>query len=875
MSSDLIKFTLLANEEDNEVKPAELPWADFVTLMTTHDRRVPDIRPHPRTGEIVDMAKFGTAFVPATYNGPLRRNNNVSGITVATFDLDGVAFGPGETPTINPKTGRPNAQRPMTPAEWAEMLGRVDASGYAAFVHSSYRYSPDKPKGRVGFRVSRPMMPGEWPLVRDHLDKTIGLNCDPGTKDSTRLYFLPAAPVDAPVFAAVTDGTGVVDVDEICKGQRVEALTASINAHANARTQAALEAARAAQETPVDLDLLRKMLKAAEGSNSSMLKAALKGEPVAAEGGRDNALNALCAAARFAVPPNTPTAALLEIFRESILALPHNAGENWFEEARKKLDRHQERRIVHDSARQAQHDEAFSRLRREAARSAQAAPRSNSAKTDKDGGDSPGSSDEPDLNQAALDLLNVGPYEDVDLAKWAQDQGCADILDFQKRWVISRGNAHYLFVEGRYLSPVPRENLEHSIQRDLSRAPVSLTRVDGKGNLQIRDVRAVLHDYSTVARATQADLALQRSFYEPYTQTFHEAVTPLRNLEARAHAEVQEWLELLDPSGKVIDWVASVPRLDRQLCAIYLDGPAGVGKTLLATGLARLWTTGAPSALNRILDGFNESIIQCPLILADEGLPQRKGITAEIRNLIGTTSRTLNRKFLPMVSLAGSLRLVIAGNNDRLLDTGEELSTNDLEAVASRIYYLKTDRKPAEHLHAIGGPPRIQRWIDQDMLAEHALYLRNTVKVNESSRFLVEGNPGAFHRHLAMGSGVASTVCEWLVRHLADPNPPASTLVLVGSGELWVNTEALAKEASWLRYVPSGKVPSANQISRALRGVAIGSITAAVEGREVTYHRIDPDLIVSFVERLQIGDPNAIRIKINTTHPVIASTPRA
>ncbi len=870
MATDLIEFSLLANEFDKEAKTAELSWDDLAHMLTTHERRTPDIRANPSTGEIEDMAKHGFAWIPATFKTPLARGNaHVKTITVATFDLDGVPYLEGEVRALD-KHGKPKTHRTMTQAEWYGVLQRIDASGLAAAVHSSYRYSPEAPKGRVAFRLSRPMLPGEWPIVRLHLDDLYKLNCDRSTKDLTRLYFLPAAPHGAPVFAAITDGTAVVNVDEIVKGHRVEALTASIQAGATQRTQDALAAAKAASDVPVDLDLLRKFLKTAQGANASLIKTALKGESFASEGGRDNAVNNLCAAARFAVPANTPTEALVEIFRESLSRLPHNPGEDWINEARKKLDRHQERRIVHDSARQAQQDEASARLRAEAARSAYAAPR-RADTTPKEANDLPGSSDEPEPDLNAFAFLNVGPYSEADLAQWATDQGCVDVLDFQRRWIITRGNANYVFVEGRYLPPVPRENLEHSLQRDLARSPCELVTVDGKGNKKLKDTRLILHDYSTVARETQADLALQQSFYEPHTQTYHEAVTPLRNLKAEYHQEVQDWLDLLDPKGKLTDWVACVPRLDRQLCAVYIDGPKGCGKTLIASGLARLWTTGAPSALSRILEGFNESIIQCPLILADEGLPQKKGITAELRNLIGTTSRTLNRKFLPMVSLKGSLRLVIAGNNDRLLDTGEELSANDLDAVASRIFYLKTNKAPSDYLERIGGPPKINKWINDDIMAEHSLYLRNTRKVNENARFLVEGDTGTFHRHLAMGSGVSGTVCEWLVRRLADKSPSPTSLIQIGQGELWVNTGALATDQAWVRYVPSFKVPSATSIAKALRGIATRVVSVNLGGEDIQYHQIDSELILTAVERLQMGDPNAIRAKLNQGNMVIAA----
>lgn len=859
---------MLESETDNAVKPATLSWEDFSTLMMTHDRRVPDVRAHEVTGVTEDQAKRGVAWVPATYRGHVRNNVNVKTITLATFDLDVMP---------DPQPDRPRAQRPITPAEWLQILERVEASGYAAIVHSSYRYDPAKPKGRIIFRPSRPMLPGEWPHVRTHLIEKLQLPADPATKDLTRLYFLPAAPVGAPVFAATTDGTARVDVDEIVKGQRVDALSDAVKAIATDKARAALEAARAASSEPVDLALLRKLLKTCQGKNRELVLVALSGKPFADEGGRDNAINRLMSAARFCVPPNTPSEALVEIFRESLQNLPGGTSEDWLAIAKEKADRHLERRVMVDAAREAQQKERVARMMHESSRSAMGVKPTEIAipEVDPTADDVGGSSDaswEKAFQDSLAAVAAVGPYSEAQLATWAAEQGCETVSAFEQRWIITHGAAHYVFAEGRYLPPILRENLAVSLQRDLARSPVQMVVTTDKGGSKLRDVNSILQDHSTVARHTQADLSLQRSYYEPYTQTFHEACTPLRNLPAKFHQEVQDWLDLVDPSGKLTDWVAAVPRLDRQLCAVYLDGPKGVGKTLLATSLARLWTTGGPTPLKNVLGDFTELLVKCPIMLADEALPQRPGITAEIRNLIGTTSRTLNRKFLPQTSLVGAVRLVIAGNNERLMVTGEELSANDLEAVAARIYYIKATKAPAEYLESIGGPPKVQQWISQDLVAEHCLYLRNTRQLPEGSRFLVEGDESAFHRQLALGAGAGATVSEWLVRYLADPNPQSGGLVQLGSGELWVNTEALARETSWTKYVQSRKVPTAAQVSLALRGISQEHVSVAdATGKVVTFHVVDPELILAFVDRLQIGDMAAIRSRFAKPNPTISA----
>lgn len=841
----MVAISLFQSERDRDPVAVDLEWADLADLLTKHERRAD---------------KAGPAWIPGAFREGTGRKagasaSNMVGISVAVFDLDDMPEG--------------DKRRPMTPDEWLAALGRIESAGYRAIVHSSYRYTPAKPKGRVILPLSRPVSAAEWPHVRSSLNASLSLNADPATANFDRLYYLPAAPDGAPVFAGQTSGDRVVDVDELLTTAKVEAVAAQIETIANQKTATALAAAQAMSSEPVDLDFLRKLLKQAEGKNASTLKKILRGESLADQGGRDMTLNAACSAARFAVPATTPTAALVEIFRESVSRMEHLPGEDWIEECRKKLDRHQERRILNDAARQAQQEDMMGRFRRESARSGQSAPKRGVAAES----DTPGASEPQSEIMAAMAALAapVGVYAPADLAEWAAEQGCSTQEDFQNRWIVTKGTAHYLFVEGRYAPPIPRENLEHSIVRDLSRAPVELTAVTQKGDRRMREIRAVLHDYSTVARHIEASLSLQRSFYEPTTQTFFEAVCPLRKLNATEHPEIQRWIDLLDPSGKLTDWIAAVSRLDRQSCAVYLDGPGGVGKTLLASGLARLWTTGAPSEIARVLEGFNESLVGCPLILADESLPQRKGITAELRRLVGSTKRTLNRKFLPAAPLEGAIRLVIAGNNDRILETGEELSTNDLEALAGRFYYLQANKDPADYLESLGGPPRITAWIERDWLAEHSLWLRNTRVLPEGGRFLVEGNASEFHRHLAMGSGVAGVVCEWLARFLADPNPGTGLLTQVGSGELWVNTEAMSKETAWSKYVPSNKVPSANSIGRALRGMSFAAATVEISGRHITYHRIAAPLILSWVDRLQIGDLQAVKARLEAHNLIVES----
>lgn len=813
---------------DNDARPVPIDWAGLVSMLGQFHHCAP-----------TKEAKLASpAWSPAEFDPPKRLNENVKAIHFAVFDLDPPK--PKEYPN---DPGALAAAIERWPREFAEALARVDAAPFAAIVHTTHGHSPASPSARLVFKLNRSVLPAEWPTVRTAIGHMLALKHDDnGTKDNARLYFLPSTVNPAWQGASVTDATEPIDVDVLL-----------VNAK-NVRVEEKARAALVAQPLPptsdaVSMESLRARLRNVFNEDSkALMKIILSGQKLAEHGERDTLLNRACSVVASTLPIETPIDAMIEIMRPSLnLMDPPEAG-SWIEVARDKLDRAKIRKYNKDTVRAASNSEESALLMREAFRASGAIDR------------------EPSDDEE--DAAPIAKYTNEQIAQWARDQNCESVESFKRRWIIQRASSYYVFCEGRYLAPLTREELPTSLQRDLARSPVSIVSEDKAGNARPRNVREILDDSSTVARCVEASLALQRSHYSDISQTFYEAVCPLRRLVPAEHPEIHRWLELLG-GVKLLDWVAAVPRLDRQSAAVYLDGPPSIGKTLIAAGLARLWTTGGVSELGRVLDGFNETLVNCPLVFADESLPKRPGISAELRRFIGSTSRTLNRKFLPQVNLNGAVRVIIAGNNDRLLDTGEELSTNDLEAVAGRFLYMKCDRAPATYLQSLGGPPVIEKWVKQDKIAEHALWLRNTRPVNESARFLVEGDPTAFHDHLATTSGMSGLVCEWIVRFLAEANAQSGPLIQIGEGEVWINTEALAKESVWSVRVPSAKVPSAAQLGRALHGLSTGSIVADLDGRSYTFHRLKVELITSWAHRLQVGDPKSILAKINAPNKMV------
>lgn len=872
-----MRIALYRSHTDNAPETQDLEWPALVEMLTHHERTPCD----PCPGKDCSH-KHGSAWSPVELNlcPPTchnagrakakdcggskwhRLNANVKAIHAAVFDVDHCSV-----------------------SDLRALASRLDGAGVAAVIHSSHSHltkGPDDCCVRVVFPVTRPITAAEYPRLRAVVENLYQLPADRSTKDLARLYFLPTSPAIAGRPIAVATSGASLDVDGLLALAANMAAVASINA-IEIKVKPP-EQAEAASVDPKDLKSALRSLRnrykdgtSDKRERAELIDRVLKWEPLALREGKDpifagldDALNRTCAIMVTALPSDTPIEAMLDLVRPSVARVAEPEGlEHWLTEAWDMLERARERRAQNDEKSREWNREVQARLMAES----RAADDDMPLSTPRESHPQAQSNEEESESGEEDDKTQSAGYAIDQLERWANEQG-TDFHGFARRWIIQRGKAFYVFVGGRYRAPISKDDLAVSLPRDLARAPVQLAAEDDGGNPKAIPVAAVLERYATVARDVQASLALQRSFYDARTETFFEAVRPLRPLVAKEHKEIHVWLSLLggDQSEKLLDWVASCMRLDRQSCAIYLDGPKGCGKSLLAYGLARLWAAGGPSELGRVLEGFNDVLTVCPLIFADEAIPQRKGITAELRRLIGSTARNLNRKFLPVCNLDGAVRLIIAGNNDHLLDTGEDLSANDLEAVAGRFLYIRAPQSAADYLNDLGGPPVVGKWITNNTLAEHALWLRENRQINEGSRFLVEGIVQDFHDNLATSSGLAGLVCEWLVRYLTDPQTAtaASNLVLAGHGEVWVNADAMLKSNDWERRVPSSKVPSAAKIGRALRNLATGNERIKIADKQHKYHRVKPRLLVTWAERSTVVDAEALKARIEAPNETLA-----
>ncbi|MCP3099000.1 virulence-associated E family protein [Myxococcus sp. K15C18031901] len=248
-------------------------------------------------------------------------------VTVAVFDLDHL-----NAPQLS-------------------FLDAVERHGLAYALHSTHsNRPPDDYCLRLAMPLSRPVLPREWPAVREAAIRMLGLPADPATKDLARIYYLPDVATGAEPFAASGEGAPL-DVDALL-------------AMAPSGLPTAAPVPTATPEAPADLYELRALLRRIrKPEHVVIVRRVLAGEPLAPIGGQDTALNALMSCAAFVLPLSTPESAIVELFRASFAATDWREGtEHLCEQALLKLRRHRERRRARDAGRLAENDAIWKAL---------------------------------------------------------------------------------------------------------------------------------------------------------------------------------------------------------------------------------------------------------------------------------------------------------------------------------------------------------------------------------------------------------------------------------------------------------------------------------------------------------------------------------
>lgn len=325
-----------------------------------------------------------------------------------------------------------------------------------------------------------------------------------------------------------------------------------------------------------------------------------------------------------------------------------------------------------------------------------------------------------------------------------------------------------------------------------------------------------------------------------YDHTTKTITIGVHNIDRAAkptfHPDIAKWLQLLggtDPDG-LLDWLACVTYTQTQpLCALYIEGAPGIGKTLLARGISSLWR--APSVdYNKVMNAsFNAEMTSCPLLFADEGIIVNRNnmeqASQNFRNVVAGTDHYINAKYRQPIPLQAAMRVLICANDDNGLPFRESLGQEGIAAIVQRVLYVKASCKARDYLLSLGGRAGVTAWAPSDntpgQIAEHLLWLRDNREVHraEGQRFLVEGKETEWHRAFGARQGLKPSVLQvvYALLNILQAGMASPGVCLVAEPEaqcVWVTSNTVLQ--AWDTHARSYQARPA-QISDALKQLAV------------------------------------------------------
>jgi hypothetical protein len=799
--------SLFAHWRDRHPETADISWAEFCDHVLLNGVQPIEVSDKTQT----------PAFSPVEYlDGATRGNENVVSVSAAVLDYDALTL--PQTETV------------------LQYISSLRRAIYSTYSHSKKHRADGSYSFRVVLPLSKPVPAEEWPGFWARLQGLLPVPSDRSCKDPARIYGLPYTSSDdlADAFFERVDDGAELPVDDILALPMPEA------------AGKALRNSSATKPLGDHLDLKHVRTFGKRLANSKNAERAQVGRWIidvsnglawTKEQGQRHASMLLISAELERHFPTTSVEALTAIFDKSVTAI---AGEDsTFDPDARLLDiaRAFEGARAHRLDAEAQRRAEAEEFRRQTIRRAR-----------------------PD----GKDEL----YSDEELAELAQLNGCT-IEELRRRWIISCKNSYWILTLEGYEGPYGPADVMTRARDLLAPAGITVTQINREGDRNMIPLHKFMNDHGQAVRSIVADMTVPRSYVDE-ENVLRESVCRLRDIAPEFDPLVDQYLDVAGGrfAGKLKDWLATCLDLGKQTCALYLKGAKGTGKSLIPMMLAQMFRgVESPTEIGAVIDDWNEDLARCPIINADEGMPapkHGKATSTHLRSLIGSNARTLKRKHVSNAQLKGCLRLIIGANNDSLLQFGEDLTSDDLDAINQRFLCINMGQNVADWLAAHGGRALTESWV-AGRFAAHVMWLRANRKVQAGDRFLVEGEASEVQAMTATSGDIREALCQWIVGYLDNPQQAdqiAKGFVIIDDEGLWINSAAVLD--SWESYVKHSNVkPTVGRIGRALGGLStVKRDRETVNGmkkKRVKFHRINLDLVCSWAASNGHGDVNAMR----------------
>lgn len=171
-------------------KNRKVRWSDLVkrcrNTVRTHETVADYLRaPQEEQARIKDVGGFVGGYLA----GGLRKTGNVTMRSVATLDID---FG--------------------TENVWEDFTLQFD---FAALLYSTHKHTPEKPRYRLVFPLSRPAAPDEYEPLCRKIAEAVGMDLfDDSTYQLARLFYWPSTSKDGEFVFECQEGP-ICDVDKV------------------------------------------------------------------------------------------------------------------------------------------------------------------------------------------------------------------------------------------------------------------------------------------------------------------------------------------------------------------------------------------------------------------------------------------------------------------------------------------------------------------------------------------------------------------------------------------------------------------------------------------------------------------------------------
>lgn len=456
--------------------------------------------------------------------------------------------------------------------------------------------------------------------------------------------------------------------------------------------------------------------------------------------------------------------------------------------------------------------------------------------------------------------------------KHLQEQFGTETMERVKNhFVLHTKNANYFLRPDGRVHPVPFESMMLP-----SEAPKFLSPFFPYADVKGWKTDEIIREHGTQV-SNMVYTYVGESTFDQFTRTLTMQVGRTFDGPAKAHPEIMQWLHIITEANQhkgLIDWLSLVPDLTQPRAALVLEGEPGTGKTLLAYMVARYWGEDMPVDIDGTTGDFQEEILRCPVILADEhpGKDYARQGTKYIRHQVAIPSRTIARKHQTHAKILGALNFIFTCNNIRVFSTSQEedIKDTDLDAFCERMLHVHLPKAAHEYILSIEQNNEIgyiqKSWIDDGKALETIKWIHENHEISKDSRgrFAVTGQKGgAFHRLLLAQHGLRAEVLAWCYQFFAwrmsekrDNTKFQTQFIKISGGKLWTNGEAIYQH--WHdAFGQDSRPPALARIQRVVADFSVGQGESEtieqirIEGRRMW--AIDPEILLVGAETSAIG----------------------